>query len=86
MEIANCRNLGARSAEWLALVGVHTLDDLAGRGPVQVYLDLKDAGIPGTNRVLLWAMEGALTDTDWRAIPLGRKDELLSELERAARG
>jgi hypothetical protein len=86
MKIANCRNLGDRSAEWLALVGVHTLDDLARRGPVAAFLDLRDAGVPGVSRTMLWAMEGALTDTDWRAIPPERKDELLSELERAAPG
>ncbi|MBA9006087.1 TfoX/Sxy family protein [Thermomonospora cellulosilytica] len=85
MKIANCRNLGPRSAEQLALVGIDTLDDLAARGAVQAYLDLRDAGVPGLTRTMLWAMEGAITGTDWRALPPGRRQELLSELERAER-
>lgn len=83
--IANCRNLDRRSAEWLALIGIDTLDDLAERGAVRAWLDLRDAGVPDADHTLLWAMEGALTDTDRRALPPERRQELLSELRRAER-
>ncbi|TNY37411.1 TfoX/Sxy family DNA transformation protein [Thermomonospora catenispora] len=83
--IANCRNLDPGSAERLALIGIETLDDLAERGVVQAWLDLRDAGAPDLDHALLWAMEGALTDTDRRALPPERRQELLSELKRAER-
>lgn len=41
---------------------------------------MQDAAIPGLSLNALWAMEGALTGTDWRHIPPERKQELLAEL------
>jgi hypothetical protein len=78
--IENCRNLGPRSAERLALIGVRTLDDLAGLGPAEAYRRLADLRLPGLSRTMLWAMEGALSGTDWRHLPPARKTELLAAL------
>ncbi|REF01061.1 TfoX/Sxy family DNA transformation protein [Thermomonospora umbrina] len=86
MKIENCRNLDPTTAERLNRIGIRTLDDLARTGPVEAFLGLRDAAMPGLTRTMLWALEGALTDTDRRAIPAARKEELLSELERSARG
>jgi hypothetical protein len=80
MLIENCRNLGPRSAERLALIDVRTLDDLARLGAPEAYRRLVDLRLPGLSRTMLWAMEGALSDTDWRHIPDGRRTELLAQL------
>jgi hypothetical protein len=79
--IGNCRNLGPREAERLAVIDVRTLDDLDRLGAAGAYrrlAALEDTGPP--SRTLLWAMEGALTDTDWRRVPPARRAELLREV------
>ncbi|MFC5749691.1 TfoX/Sxy family DNA transformation protein [Actinomadura rugatobispora] len=78
--IRNCRNLGPRAAERLAMIDVHTLDDLDRLGAAEAYRRLADLEAPGPSRTMLWAMEGALTDTHWRRIPPDRKAELLRDL------
>ncbi|MFB4279626.1 TfoX/Sxy family protein [Nonomuraea sp. MTCD27] len=84
MRLRDLRNLGPKSEEWLALAGVREPGQLAELGAVEVYRRLQDAAVPGLSLNALWAMEGALTDTDWRNLPPGRKQELLAELAEAA--
>ncbi|GIH99364.1 TfoX/Sxy family protein [Planobispora takensis] len=80
MKLTDLRNLGAKSEDWLGRVGVHDAGGLAELGAVEVYRRLQDAAVPGLSLNALWAMEGALTDIDWRLIPAERKEELLAEL------
>ncbi|GAA3123076.1 hypothetical protein GCM10010466_12490 [Planomonospora alba] len=80
MRISDLRNLGPKSEEWLRRVGVHDAAALAGLGAVEAYRRLQDARVPGLSLNALWAMEGALTDTDWRLLPAERRRELLAEL------
>lgn len=79
--VAGLRNLGPKSAALLASVGLRTRDDLARVGAI------------GACRMLLlarrkisvnmaYAIEGALTDCDWRQIPAPFRKELVLELRR----
>jgi hypothetical protein len=86
LRVRDGRELGAHAARWLAVAGIHTLDDLAATGPVTAYRRLCDAKIPGLTLKMLWAMEGALTYQDWRTVPTGSKARLLAELESRSPG
>lgn len=79
-EIEHLPNLGPASSHWLREVGITTLEDLERVGAVGAFLLVEaESGRPSLN--LLWAMEGALTDTPWEMIPPEVKADLLEELE-----
>ncbi|WP_373795383.1 TfoX/Sxy family protein [Neisseria dentiae] len=66
-DLSKLRNLGAKSAKMLAKTGICTAQDLRQLGAVQAYLRVIESGSkPSLN--LLWAIECALTDRDWRDI------------------
>lgn len=74
------RNIGPKSAELLRRIGVRSREELSLVGVAPAFLMVRQAGAnPSLN--LLWAMEGAVRDADWRAIPSARKQELITELE-----
>ncbi|MCA9398239.1 MAG: TfoX/Sxy family protein [Candidatus Omnitrophica bacterium] len=74
------RNLGPVSMEWLNAVGVFTLDDLKRQGAVSVYQKAKDKRF-NVSLNLLYAMEAAVRDIDWRALPLALKQELKDKVQ-----
>ena len=81
--LSDMRNLGPKSEEMLAAAGISSPAQLARLGAVGAYALLLQSG----SRVslnLLWAMEGALSDRDWREVVRDDKLRLLTELE--ARG
>ena len=71
LRIRDLRNLGARSEEFLALIGIYTADQLRARGALEAYLALRRANISSSIN-LLWALAGALDPwpegTDWRVV------------------
>jgi DNA transformation protein len=74
------RNLGPRSEEMLAAAGIETPAELDRLGAVEAYRRTVAAGWSQPSLNLLWALEGALLDVDWRELPTGRREELLAEL------
>lgn len=83
--IRNFRNLGPQSEKMLAKAGIVAEKRLRALGAVRAYVAVKRAGAkPSLN--LLWALEGALTDRDWREIARTRRLELLTELELTEQG
>ncbi|MGO4613760.1 TfoX/Sxy family DNA transformation protein [Nocardia sp. 2YAB30] len=72
--------LGRAAAVMLARADISSLDDLAEVGPVEAYRRMRAAGVPGLDREMLWAMEGALSYRDRRNISTDRRQELLAEL------
>lgn len=76
------RNIGPVSAEWLQRVGIRTRSDLVAVGVVPTFLMVRQAGFaPSLN--LLWALEGAIQDIDWRAVSESDQDRLRAELAAA---
>lgn len=66
--IDKLRNLGPRSQEMLAAAGIMTERQLRALGSGAAFLAVKRAGCtPSLN--LLWAIEGALTNRDWKDLP-----------------
>jgi DNA transformation protein len=78
------RNLGPKSDAMLAAIGIETIEDLRNRGSVDAYAALVEAG-RDVSLNLLWAMEGALTNRDWRDVAREDRLRLLLELEEACR-
>lgn len=60
-------NLSSVSTQWLAAVGIHTLDDLREVGVITAY-NLVTAHGYNTSLNLLWALQGALTDVRWTEV------------------
>ncbi len=86
-DLSALRNLGPRSAEMLAAVGIRTRDDLARHGAIGACRLLLAAGHP-ISLNMAYAIEGALMDCDWRRIPHEFRIHLVKEfrlLQRAGK-
>lgn len=66
--LESLRNLGPKSAAVLARVGLRTREDLQRLGGVGAYQLLKDNQI-SVSKNMAYAIEGALMEVDWRALP-----------------
>lgn len=77
--LANLRNLGATSAQWLRDVGVRNLSDLEQLGPALAYRMVKQKH-PEARLNLLWALAAGLAGQDVRELSEVERDTLLSEL------
>lgn len=77
----NLRNIGPVAAEWLAEVGVNSLEDLQRIGVVTAYALVKRHHAEATLN-LLWALEGAANDCDWRDVTVETKQRLKTELAK----
>jgi len=75
------KNLGPRSSEWLASVGVYNLDDVARLGVVETYKRVKAAYPEKVTLNMLWGLQAALLDIPWNELPLDIKEELRRQVE-----
>jgi len=75
------KNLGPKSREWLASVGVSTLDDVANLGVVETYKRVKAAYPEKVTLNMLWGLQAALLDIPWNELPPDIKDQLRKEAE-----
>ncbi|MCA9238308.1 MAG: TfoX/Sxy family DNA transformation protein [Planctomycetales bacterium] len=79
------RNIGPASAAWLAAVGVSSRDDLERLGSVVCYARVRRVQ-PRASLNLLWALEAALADRDWRELTADEKNRLRKELDELEHG
>ena len=84
-ELLTLKNLGKTSAQWLHASGIHTADDLRRLGAVSAYQAVKSRGF-SASRVLLYAIEGALRDINWKELPDTLKSELNQHLNSCHSG
>lgn len=74
------RNLGKASSQMLLSAGIHSEEQLRDMSSVSAYIAVKAAGCrPSLN--LLWAIEGALTDRDWKEVSRDERTSLLIQLD-----
>jgi len=74
------RNLGKASSQMLLSAGIRSEEQLRAMGAVSAYIAVKAAGCaPSLN--LLWAIEGALTDQDWKQVSRDERTSLLMQLD-----
>ena len=74
------RNLGPKSAALLRAAGYEDLGALRRAGAVAVYRRLRAAAPRRVSRVMLYALQGAIMDVHWNALPFAMKEALLEEL------
>ena len=79
-ELLELRNLGKTSVRWLNAVGIRTRAQLEEKGPVLVYQSVLARGFRA-NRVLLYALQGALLNQHWNELDADMKKELLQLAE-----
>jgi len=82
------KNMGPKSSQWLASVGIHTLDDVAQLGVVETYVvetykRVKAAYPDKVSLNLLWGLQAALLDLPYgaRELPPDIKEELRKQVE-----
>lgn len=76
------KNMGPKSSEWLASVGIHTLDDVAKLGVVETYKRVKAAYPDKVSLNLLYGLQAALLDLPWNELPPDIKAELKRQVEQ----
>jgi hypothetical protein len=76
------KNMGPKSSEWLAAVGIHTLDDVAELGVVETYERVKAAFPEKVSLNLLYGLQAALLDLPWNELPPDIKLELKKKVEQ----
>ena len=78
-ETSSLRNLGPRTESWLN--DIFTRADLEQIGSVNIHRILKEKGYP-VSMNLVWGLEGALADVDWREFSEELKADLRSQIKR----
>ena len=76
--VAQLRNLGPKTAQWLHEIGISTRQELIKTGPIMAYKILKHQR-KDVSIVLLFALYGAIHDYHWNEIPAGIKEQLKKE-------
>lgn len=74
-------NIGPKSREWLASIGVHTMDDVVQIGVVETYKRVKAAHPEKVSLNLLYGLQAALLDLPWTELPPDIKEELKRQAE-----
>ncbi|NEO87958.1 MAG: TfoX/Sxy family protein [Spirulina sp. SIO3F2] len=76
------RNIGPVSRQWLYEIEIYTLADLQQCGSITAYEMIRSQH-PKVSINLLWALEGAILDLDWRELSAEQKAMLRSQLTEA---
>jgi DNA transformation protein len=77
--IADLKNLGPTSSDWLRAVGIETYGDLEAAGAVEAYQRVVAAGFRAS-RNLLYAMQASLLGLHWSELPDEEKARLNAEI------
>ena len=70
------KNIGPKSSQWLASIGIHKLEDVASLGVVETYKRVKKAYPDKVTLNMLWGLQAALLDIPWSELPSDIKEEL----------
>ncbi len=80
-ELCELKNIGAKTEQWLNEIGVYTRNELEAMGPVNAYHILRQRGRP-VSLNLVYAIQGAVLNLDWRSLPPELKAELRPRCRR----
>jgi DNA transformation protein len=78
--LARMRNLGPVSATRLRAVGIESPEELRRVGAVEAFIRLREANPFEISAVFLYALHGAVTDTDWRQLSESTRARLRREV------
>ena len=74
------KNLGPKSRQWLAELGIYTIRDLRSAGSITTYKLLKERYPKKVSLNLLWGLEAVIRDVDWRELTETDKEEVRQKL------
>lgn len=80
-DLLELKNLGAASVNILHAIGINSHDELKQVGAVEAYAKIKARGIH-VSKVMLYALEGALSNVHWNDLEPELKESLLEEANR----
>lgn len=75
------KNLGSKSSEWLASIGIYFLDDVAKLGVVETYKRVRAAYPEKVTLNMLYGLQAAMLDIPWTELPPDIKAQLRNEAE-----
>ena len=75
------KNMGPKSSEWLASIGLHSLEDVARLGVVETYKRVKAAYPEKVSLNLLYGLQAALLDISWNELPPDIKEQLKRQVD-----
>jgi len=78
--LADLLNLGEKSAQMLHDAGIHSVKQLSDLGAVEAYLTIKRKGA-AVSLNMLYAIEGALTNTHWNKLDRATREALLMAVD-----
>jgi DNA transformation protein len=73
------RNIGPNSEQWLLEIGVASLQDLRRFGAAAAYAAILRQGSSRATLNLLYSLEAAVRDLDWRELPASVRREVAEE-------
>ena len=79
-DLIELKNLGKTSVQWLNAVGIRTLEQLNDIGSVAAYCKVRNRGFK-VSKVLLYALEGALSGAHWNDLNAEQKARLLKAVD-----
>ncbi|MCK6581913.1 MAG: TfoX/Sxy family protein [Anaerolineales bacterium] len=75
------KNIGPKSSEWLASIGIQSLEDVARLGVVETYKMVKAAYPERVSLNMLYGLQAALLDIPFQELPQDIRDQLKREVE-----
>jgi DNA transformation protein len=79
-DLIDMKNLGKTSVLWLNAVGIRNRQMLEQLGSVAAYQKVKTRGFK-VSKVLLYSLEGALTNQNWNQLDTEYKQRLVDQAE-----
>ncbi|MBK8033959.1 MAG: TfoX/Sxy family protein [Chloroflexi bacterium] len=79
--MADLRNLGPKSRQWLAEIGITTFEEIERLGSMEVYRRLKASRPREVSLNMLYGLEAAILDIPWQHLPQDVKDQLKAQVD-----
>ena len=79
--MGDMRNLGPKSRQWLAEIGITTFEEIERLGSVEVYRRLKASRPREVSLNMLYGLEAAILDIPWQHLPQDVKDQLKAQVD-----
>jgi DNA transformation protein and related proteins len=75
------KNLGPKSTEWLTSIGIFTIEDVEKIGVVETYKRVKAAYPEKVSLNMLYGLQAAVMNINWKDLPLDIKEDLKRQVE-----
>lgn len=75
------KNMGPKTSQWLLEIGIDSIEGLEALGAVEAFRRLRASRPHQVSLNALWALQGAILNIHWNALPPDMKDELRAQVE-----